>query len=141
MSESTSPADARSAFLQEVEKIVCKDRSATHGSPEQNFENIAALWSTFKGVQFTSKDVAAMMVLVKLGRIIHNPSHRDSWIDIAGYAACTASLSDKQYMKVEWEKIEKPISTSSALEKCPYCGSHLGHNARCTYCHSAVTIQ
>lgn len=93
MSDTTSsPSDVRSAFLKEVEQIVCKDRAATHGRPEQNFENIAAMWSTFKGVQFTAKDVAAMMVLVKLSRIIHNPDHRDSWVDIAGYAACTATL-------------------------------------------------
>ena len=88
----TSPADSRAAFLEEVKQIVCKDRAATHGSPEQNFENIAAMWSIFKGVPFTAKVVAAMMVLVKLSRIIHNPDHRDSWVDIAGYAACTATL-------------------------------------------------
>jgi hypothetical protein len=29
-----------------------------------------------------------MMALLKVARLAHSPSHRDSWLDIAGYAAC-----------------------------------------------------
>ena len=92
MTKEKQTKDVRQGFLEEVAKIVCSDRASTHGGPEDNFTNIAKMWSVFKRVQFTTRDVAAMMVMVKLSRIIHNPNHRDSWLDIAGYAACTESL-------------------------------------------------
>jgi hypothetical protein len=35
----------------------------------------------------TAKDVAAMMMLVKVARFANDPSHRDNLIDVCGYAA------------------------------------------------------
>ena len=32
-------------------------------------------------------DVASMMIDVKQARLENDPTHRDSWVDIAGYAA------------------------------------------------------
>jgi hypothetical protein len=35
----------------------------------------------------TPKDVAAMMVLVKVARFANDPDHRDNLVDMCGYAA------------------------------------------------------
>ena len=35
----------------------------------------------------TAKDVAAMMMLVKVARFANDPAHRDNLVDICGYAA------------------------------------------------------
>jgi len=45
--------------------------------------------------QFKPVDVAAMMALMKLGRIAGNPAHMDSWIDLAGYSACGGEIAGK----------------------------------------------
>ena len=37
-----------------------------------------------------AKDVAMMMVLLKIARIAAGGGKADSWIDLAGYAACGA---------------------------------------------------
>jgi len=66
-----------------------KSRPDSYGSPKTNFQDIARLWNS---VQFASvyepENVALFMILVKVARLMNDPSHEDSWIDIAGYAAC-----------------------------------------------------
>jgi hypothetical protein len=37
--------------------------------------------------EITAKDVAAMMMLVKVARFANDPTHRDNLVDICGYAA------------------------------------------------------
>lgn len=71
------------------------NRSHLYGKPEANFERIAALWSAFLGRQITATDVAAMMTLLKVARLAETPKHLDSWVDIAGYAACGAEVGVK----------------------------------------------
>ena len=39
------------------------------------------------------EDVAAMMALLKIARLMSNPEHVDSWIDGAGYLACGGEVA------------------------------------------------
>ena len=55
---------SRSDILREAEKCVCGHREQDYGSPEDNFRTIAALWTAYKGVEFTSLDVSMMMALL-----------------------------------------------------------------------------
>lgn len=88
----------RQEFLDTVAKAVLKDRTATHGSPEKNFADIAQLWNWWlsereKPVVLSMSDVAAMNILMKLARLKSNRMHEDNWVDIAGYAACGSELA------------------------------------------------
>ena len=65
-------------------------RGTDYGSPAENFERIAAIWSAYADTEFTVEDVGIMMMIVKMSRLMENPVHEDSWVDIAGYAAITA---------------------------------------------------
>lgn len=80
----------RIEILETALQCVTKDRNATHGEPEDNFQLIADYWNTFlKPVKpITPHEVAVMMIFVKLARISISPEHDDHWVDIAGYAAC-----------------------------------------------------
>lgn len=86
-------AEIRGDILDTAKQYVLRDRNATHGDPEDNFGRIAQLWAAYKRVDFTPTDVAAMMALMKVARIAQSPDHRDSWIDLAGYAACGAGIA------------------------------------------------
>lgn len=86
------PQSERVKLLREAETIVTKDRNSSYGNPEDNFKQIAQLWSAYKKVQFTSHDVAIMSLLIKVARLHTTPNHRDSAVDIAGYAACLADI-------------------------------------------------
>ena len=101
---------SKKEVLEFVGTIIGGDREVNYGKPEDNFLRIANLWSSYKAVNFTSQDVAAMMVLMKVARLMNNPTHFDSWADIAGYGICGATLPDSQSLKKELEKIDEDIS-------------------------------
>ena len=83
----------RQRILAEAMEITSKDRNQAYGPPEQNFRNIANLWMSYfqaQGHDFKiwPADVAALMILMKVARLSTNQGHKDSWVDVAGYAAC-----------------------------------------------------
>lgn len=82
----------REKLLHEALTIVTKDRNQQYGSPEDSFSAIAGAWNWYLtnrlAGDLTSSDVAAMMILFKIARLTANSQHRDSILDIAGYAAC-----------------------------------------------------
>lgn len=89
----------RADILHAAEKCVCGQREQDYGTPEDNFETIAELWKTYLrracvdeagGVYIDANDVAMMMALLKIARIAAGGGKADSWIDLAGYAACGA---------------------------------------------------
>lgn len=86
----------RSKCLNEAMICVCGDIENQYGSPENNFATIAALWSCYFGKTFTAHDVAIMMALLKVARIKTGTQTWDSYVDLAGYAACAAEIAKDQ---------------------------------------------
>ena len=84
---------SRSEVLSTAERLVNGDRDQAHGAPALTFQRIADLWSVFLGVTITPAQVAELMILFKLARLQANPLNDDSWIDIAGYAACGGEVA------------------------------------------------
>lgn len=83
----------RKEILAEGEKCICNDRNMQYGEPEDNFSDIAKLWSVFLDINITAPQVAAMMILLKTARIKSSEGRdKDSWIDVAGYSACGGEL-------------------------------------------------
>ena len=83
----------RKDILDKAERCVNGGREQDYGSPENNFKNIADLWSTYKGVSFSALDVAMMMALLKIARTMNGGGGTvDSFVDLAGYAACGGEL-------------------------------------------------
>lgn len=103
--EPITPSNAyiRAQFLDEVEKLVCKDRNVTHGDAEDNFRVIADLWNVYiknsKGEDLNNKDVAIMMCLFKVSRLMSNIDNLENWLDLAGYAACGGGIVKKSSVK------------------------------------------
>ena len=79
-------------MLEKAKEMVCGHREKEYGTPEDNFNRIAAFWTAYKGVDFTANDVAMMMSLLKIARIQSGNATEDSFVDIAGYAACGAEI-------------------------------------------------
>ena len=85
----------REELLQKAAETVCGSREQAHGNPEGTFERIALAWSAYLDIDIMTADVAVMMILLKTARLRGNPKHEDSWVDIAGYAACGAEISSE----------------------------------------------
>jgi hypothetical protein len=78
-------------ILEEARDLIRGDRASSYGDAKASFERIAALWTTYKGVEITAKDVASMMILLKVSRGVTS-AKRDNWLDIIGYAALGSEL-------------------------------------------------
>ena len=90
----------REDILENAKICVCGQRELDYGTPENNFATIAKLWSAYveasnRTCEFTPKDVAVMMSLLKIARIARGSS-LDSFVDLAGYAACAGEIVSEE---------------------------------------------
>ena len=91
----------RSNVLDTAKQYVTKDREATHGNMEDNFESIGMLWEQYfdYGWSFSPADVAVMMALLKIARLKSSKDNPDNYIDACGYMACAGELALKKVTK------------------------------------------
>lgn len=82
----------KQSLLAEAGKIVNGARREAYGTPEDNFERIATFWQAYfqntgrRSAKITAADVSPLMRLMKEARLCESPDHRDSFVDIIGYA-------------------------------------------------------
>ena len=85
----------RSEILDTAKTMVCGQREQDYGKAEDNFAAIAEFWSAYLDQDISAKDVGIMMCLFKIGRIKTGTGTDDSFIDLAGYAACAGEIAGK----------------------------------------------
>lgn len=73
--------------------IIHGQRNDDYGKAEDCFSVIAHMWTAYLGYPVQPKDVALMMVLLKVARATNKVTD-DTLIDICGYAALTAKTLD-----------------------------------------------
>ena len=129
----------RSEILDAAKKCVCGQREQDYGKPENNFETIGLLWGVylraahpevckvFAPNDITPKDVGAMMALLKLARIAAG-STADSFIDLAGYAACAGEIATQNAGEV---KADHCVICGEVIPEgrqvCPICEAKKGN--------------
>ena len=77
-----------------LQRVAAKPQE--YGAPENSFSLIADLWSDYLStkngaIELMPADVANMMILLKVARNAQG-NKEDTWVDIAGYAACGAEV-------------------------------------------------
>lgn len=119
-------------ILDEVNKIVNGERLDTYGSPEDSFENIAALWNVHLCArhisnlyELTAEDVAVMMTYFKLARMYGQAYSRDNPRDAIGYLAILADRIKGNGGKVippdRVEDAPEPAFPATEQESFDYC--------------------
>lgn len=105
--EPVAPTDTpttRAAILDAAKKIVTGDREKQYGKPEDNFAVIARFWEVYLSercvgggaeVTLNPDDVAMLMALMKVARIMTGTFKGDSYIDACGYLACAAEIAGR----------------------------------------------
>lgn len=68
-------------------------RAPTYGHPKPSFDRVAQMWSAILGRTTTPAEVALCMIALKVARLVETPTHRDSWVDAAGYADIGGQVS------------------------------------------------
>jgi hypothetical protein len=85
----------RVEILDAAARAVNGDRDKKHGRPEDSFAMIGQLWEAYTGRHYSPVDVAMMLALLKIARIRTGTGEADSFVDLAGYAACAGELDSK----------------------------------------------
>lgn len=92
----TDEPNERARILAESEQLINGDRAKDYGDPNENFGRIANLWNAQFAHKlnqpFTAQDVAYALIHLKMSRLANTPGHRDSLIDVCGYAALSGEL-------------------------------------------------
>ena len=83
----------RGDILDEAKNLTYANRQDTYGSPLANHQRIAALWSIYLEKEVAPHDVALMMALVKIPRLMATPNHLDSAVDGAAYFSIAGELA------------------------------------------------
>jgi hypothetical protein len=91
-------------MLKAAIELVDGQRAKDYGDKYDNHERISKLWTMwmwetrhtrYPDAQCHIKpyDVAMMMLMVKIARLMHSPGHPDSHLDIAGYASILEEIA------------------------------------------------
>lgn len=94
-------------ILEEAARLIDGDRKDTYDGTD---DTIVGLWSAYLGVELTVLDYANLMVLMKVART-KGQYHRDSYVDIAGYAGVGPRLWEAKQAQADvssprvWQRI------------------------------------
>tara|TARA_R110002074_G_scaffold78926_3_gene178334 strand:- start:74 stop:439 length:366 start_codon:yes stop_codon:yes gene_type:complete len=81
----------RQQMLRDAEQLVSNNRNKQYGDPTENMQRTAEMMAAYLGNRtgrtLEPHDVAAFGIILKLGRLAHDPTKLDSWTDVAGYAS------------------------------------------------------
>lgn len=81
------------SIMEEADALINGTRAKQYGDATDNIGRTAELWSAYLDHGVTTLDVVNMMILLKMSRIITGDGyHRDSYIDICGYAGVAEKI-------------------------------------------------
>lgn len=109
-----NPKSSNDSILDKAHDVIYGDREKTYGSPDQNLNLIADFWNSYLARKdngqtlLTAYDVCHMMALLKLARLRHSPTHKDSLTDLCGYAALVERVEDYKKGSLTPEPVEIP---------------------------------
>ena len=72
------------------------DRGRHYAHPLENFRRTQQLKDVVRDIPVPELREAAEQICVKLSRLCNDPTHYDSWLDIAGYARTVMMILDRQ---------------------------------------------
>jgi hypothetical protein len=84
-------------ILDEAASLVDGDRGANYGHPYDDFKKVVDA-AYYLGIRphLGVKHHVLYMILVKMSRLVETPDHRDSIIDIAGYARTYEMILERE---------------------------------------------
>ena len=84
---------SRNEILETAHKLINGDRKDEYGDAKESFTDIATMWSIILNHNIEPKEVAMCMVALKVNRFANSKNgHKDSLVDICGYAALAGEM-------------------------------------------------
>jgi len=86
----------RDDFLMAAQDVINGSRASEYGDNLETQSRIALIWSGILGITVEAHQVPLLFITAKALRASRNAAHKDSWVDIAGYAALGGEIGVKQ---------------------------------------------
>lgn len=86
----------RKEILEEATHLIYNDRQADYGTPQENHDRVAKLWSVVLGIDVQPYQVALCMNQVKVARLVQTPTKVDGWVDGAAYMGIGGELATEE---------------------------------------------
>lgn len=78
----------RDVVLDTARELISGERAKTYGDSTESHRRIGKIWGAILGTEpVPPATVALMMAGLKISRAAGDPTHEDSYVDMAGYAA------------------------------------------------------
>ena len=101
-------------ILEEANQYTSKDRQAVYGHPIDDFTKVARLAEPILESDLDPRLKHALyMIQVKVARLLKTPNHRDSIVDIAGYANTYGMVLEKLEESKEENNGKTRVSSNS----------------------------
>lgn len=85
------------SILTEAARLTANDRQEAYGPPFTDFSKTVGMWNALFAKKLTADltpyDFCLAMMAIKMSRLEATPGHRDSLVDIAGYANCYSMMT------------------------------------------------
>ena len=109
--------------LDQASALINGDRDKEYGSPKENFDRFRTMVNAYLGKRIedgtfrglTTTDVSAVLSLLKLSRLAHDPNKLDSWRDLVGYGALGFEMAAIE--AVESADIQSPTETTKPVRR------------------------
>lgn len=92
----TPPRYPNLTILEEAAAATSGPRQEDYGHPAEDFARTGRLWSAILGQPVSPDEVGLCMVALKVSRLVNTPGHRDSLVDLAGYARTLEMIQDRR---------------------------------------------
>lgn len=75
---------------------VVAERTEQYGQPADSLNRVSGAINALYGTDFKPHDVAVILALLKLSRIVESPTKLDNWVDLIGYAMIAATAAEEE---------------------------------------------
>lgn len=99
--DAAMPNDMTPIDVLDQARAIFEERGREYGGVQDLHERIARIGSELTGHNLTARDVALVMMAVKLARLSVEPKHIDSYVDLVNYAAFACTFSATGRGKIE----------------------------------------
>lgn len=79
-------------LLDEAKGLIYGDRADAYGSYQEHAEKLAIVFGVILDTNVPVEKVPLLLAALKMVRLAQDPTHTDSWVDLAGYAGCAGKL-------------------------------------------------
>lgn len=89
----------RKKIVKAATDLMDGERAKDYGDALEMHQRIAAGWTEILGVNVSAHEVALCMAWLKISRLVENPSHTDSYVDLVAYGALAGEIQARDSAK------------------------------------------